>query len=866
MPLPPCFLRARRALIGVLFCLLFAPLWGQEKSRAHIAYVFPAGGQAGATFRVQVGGNGLKGLKGAVVGDNIGTAKFVEVMIPEDKNSGTRLRKEVEKIVLKDEPNLDVKMLADRVAAYMAEHPEYREKRKEMMDSYMMRQISTDALAEIATFEVTLAADAEPGVYSFTVFDKEGMSNPLFFRVDNLAEFTTPSLREVISESPKELQKSHTITVNPTETTRVFRPEDSNRFEVTLPVIVNGQITIAKPDVFTFTAKKGQRIVIAVWARALIPYISDAVPGWFQPVLSVRNAQGEEVAYCDDFYHEVDPLLMFAVPEDGTYSAEVRDSVSRGREDFVYRMLIGEVPFVTSVYPLGVQAEAPSTLALSGWNLPQSTVSFVGKTIPRQNLNLRPQGFFQRDLSVQVNALASADISRLARDKSTGVYSVKTPIVIDGKIEKPGEKVFLSFAGKKGQRLSAEITARRLGSPFDGFLLLKGPDGKTVASSDDEYDADEGLITQHADPRFICTLPADGTYRLELTDTQNRGGDLFAYRLQLGAPQPDFSLRVTPSNIDAIAGHTAALTVHVTRKGDFKGPVALRVRGLPDKTSFSGMRIPEGVDEVTFTVTLPASAKVSAIPFQVQGVVETQTGRIVRTAIPCENMMQAFYIWHLVPFQHLQMNIMPTSASRIPPWASTVGVKPTVFSAPLVVPRTGTFSLDLGAATTPKQGALVCELSVAPAGLSVTQTRFENGRCIVDIASNEREMTKALPGNLIFNLQYAMEIKGQAGKTRTVRRYLRTLPAIAYTIGDTAVIPSAVAPNPETESKPAAPATETKPKAMKASKAEATAETAKPAAPKRKGARFIQVGPDTPNPHKPPRGNCLNCHSAAPKP
>ena len=41
------------------------------------------------------------------------------------------------------------------------------------------------------------------------------------------------------------------------------------------------------------------------------------------------------------------------MPADGEYIVEIKDAIYRGREDFVYRVAIGEFPFVTGVFPLG---------------------------------------------------------------------------------------------------------------------------------------------------------------------------------------------------------------------------------------------------------------------------------------------------------------------------------------------------------------------------------------------------------------------------------------------------------------------------------------------------------------------------------
>ena len=52
--------------------------------------------------------------------------------------------------------------------------------------------------------------------------------------------------------------------------------------------------------------RKGQRLVVAAKARQLIPYLADAVPGWFQATLALSTAPGNELAYADDF--RFDPI------------------------------------------------------------------------------------------------------------------------------------------------------------------------------------------------------------------------------------------------------------------------------------------------------------------------------------------------------------------------------------------------------------------------------------------------------------------------------------------------------------------------------------------------------------------------------
>ena len=42
----------------------------------------------------------------------------------------------------------------------------------------------------------------------------------------------------------------------------------------------------------------------------------------------------------------------------------------------MYRITVGEIPFLTSVFPLGVQAGQSATIELHGWNLPVETLTF----------------------------------------------------------------------------------------------------------------------------------------------------------------------------------------------------------------------------------------------------------------------------------------------------------------------------------------------------------------------------------------------------------------------------------------------------------------------------------------------------------
>ena len=70
----------------------------------------------------------------------------------------------------------------------------------------------------------------------------------------------------------------------------------------------------------------------------------------------LSDANGKEVAYDDDYRFKPDPMIFYEVPKDGEYVLGDLRRLYRGREDFVYRITAGELPFVTSIFPLGGRA------------------------------------------------------------------------------------------------------------------------------------------------------------------------------------------------------------------------------------------------------------------------------------------------------------------------------------------------------------------------------------------------------------------------------------------------------------------------------------------------------------------------------
>jgi len=433
-----------------------------------------------------------------------------------------------------------------------------------------------------------------------------------------------------------------------------------------LPVILNGQIMPGDIDRFAFTARKGMKLVAAVSARQLIPYLADAVPGWFQASLKLSDADGKEVAYTDDFRFHPDPVIYYEVPADGRYVLEIKDSIYRGREDFVYRIVLGELPFVTSVFPLGGRAGAKTPVTLRGWNLPADALIVDGA---EKGPGIIPVALGRGERSSNTMPFALDTLPECLEnepnDKPTRARPIKLPTIVNGRIDRPGDLDVFSFTGYKGDQIVAEVLARRLESPLDSLLKLTNAAGKMLAVNDDHEDKGAGLVTHQADSRISFTLPADGAYSIHLADTQHNGGAAYGYRLRVGPPRPDFELRVVPSGINALSGMTVPITVYALRKDGYSGEIALELKDAPRSFALGGGNIPAGQDKIRLTLTVSRIPRSEPINMRLIGSAVIGGKKISRQAVPAEDMMQAFLYRHLVPARDWVLTITGERRSKI---------------------------------------------------------------------------------------------------------------------------------------------------------------------------------------------------------
>jgi ribosomal protein L40E len=691
----------RRAIPGLaLFLAAAATAWAQDQ---HIGYVYPAGGQQGATFPIRLGGQRLGDTAKLVVTGEGVSVRLVDYHRILDNQEITLLNQQLAELKKKET------VLDDELAAKMAwfefpapigpdtgpdaarsllcpvcgtanpleaavcvrcnvklERPKdpgpaeigtksgppktEKEAAKQNLIDRIQKRFAEDernpavrSQTELVFAEVAIAPDAKPGRREIRVITKRGISNPLPFYVGQVPEVARKPMKTC--QLPV-LGKEHLA--------QRKRPPGEEELRVPVPCTMNGQIAPGEVNRYRFQAARGQRLVVSVRARDLVPYVADSVPGWFQAVLKLYDSGGREMAYNDDFRSNPDPVIYFEVPEDGEYLLTIHEALFRGRESFVYRITVGELPFVTGIFPLGGRAGEPVRIETSGWNLEKAALS----PPPREAgpgtyaLTATDGKLVSNPVPFALDTLPEC-LEQEPNDSPSGAQKVGLPVIVNGRADRPGDWDVFEVEGKAGETLVAEVHARRLGSPLDSFLKVTGADGRIIALNDDHFDAASGLNTDHADSCLMVKLPADGKYHVHLGDTRRHAGKDHAYRLRISAPQPDFALRLIPSRINIRGKNAASVTVFALRRDGFNGPIKLAFKDLPPGLESSGATLAANAETAALALKTSLAEMEKPVDLTVVGSAKVGDREIVHAAVASEDRMQAFLWRHLLPVENL---------------------------------------------------------------------------------------------------------------------------------------------------------------------------------------------------------------------
>lgn len=563
-------------------CLLAAA----RAADPYVGYVYPADVQVGTTNRLVVGGQFFWNVRGALAGEGVhvlGCELVPGFPVPTG-----------------DQRNYLVKWL-DRIAAgdrarprLPVENEHYSEWRSNLwystlgsLDAGKLAIVEhwlhtprnslqmSPSLSQKLLVTVAVDADAVPGVREFRVFNPVGLSPPRPLLVS-----AAPCVQEPLYVPPHRAQPATIVVTN-------------------IPCVLDGQIMPGATDSWILRLAKGRTVTLRTTGREFQPYIGDAVPGFFNPVLRVVDREGRELAFSDDYHYHPDPVLTFTAPADDDYTLQIHDNLYRGREDFVYAIDVQDGAWTPSVHDLSLSP-------LPDWKIPAEAL-------------------------------------------------VRT---YRGVVKEPGKACRHSFTVDEPGELVFDLLARRAGSPLDARVTV-WREGREVARVDDVTNTVHlgSVIQAECDPIGRVRFDEPGKYTLRVEDEAGRGGDDYFYTLRLHRPAPRFEVWCQKSGLSVRAWWGGQrVGFRVVRRDGFDGDVRLDENAF---VKFNPNVIPAASNQMTVTAIslLQSPCEPTNVVLTASGVVDGVNVSV--PVVPANEYNQAFAWDHLVPARAFVWNGLP---------------------------------------------------------------------------------------------------------------------------------------------------------------------------------------------------------------
>jgi len=638
---------------------------------------------------------------------------------------------------------------------------------------FQVERPSAEAKSDASNWKIKLAVapDVAVGVYPIRVQTDDGISNPFLLAVGQLPQ--------------------------------VAEKEDNSTFETAqplaeTPLVVEGQVAGNDVDFFRFHGKKGELIVVDAQCARIGSGIDPTIR------LTTATANRTYVASADDSPGLLtDARLTATLPADGDYVVELSDSRYQGGGRPVYRLLIGAVPMAEEIYPLGGRAGETVGLELRGGTLsgvkiaaahlsPPFGTDLVAPRISSAMLGLGSSTAGTPVLDVEsLGPLVASNYPEIREpaDSSAPPPRAVAPVVLNGRIDPPGDDDQFVLATTPGQRLRINVQAYALGSALDGVLRVLGNGGSVLANADDTNVPlpprnNQAQALTLPDPSLEFTIPG-GTNQITLVlrDLEKRGGVGFPYRMVVEPLFPDFQLQVNEPQVSIPLGGTAAVGVTVQRKG-YSGPISVTVADPPAGLTVRPGTIAAGqtIGVLSLSAAAAASFPAAAIKLVARG--QDASGPFERIAFK--------------PIVYAQQPPLPTcSITEYGVVAALALALPVGIETPLAPVEvahglSATISVKV-TRTKGADGALAISPLALPPGLAIP------GTTIADKAAEGKVTIKAAREAPLGTMTVGLQAKGKiAGAERSF-----ALPAVTLTIVPPATVELAA---PGLEIKPGATA------------------------------------------------------------
>ena len=459
------------------------------------------------------------------------------------------------------------------------------------------------ATAERIELELTVAATAPAGHFPVRVETPRGISGALTVAVDSLPQIPFA--------------------------------ESSPDKPIALPVAISGTIAGPQQAKVHFPGKAGQHLVIDLECKRL--------GSAMEPVLELRNPRGAplSIAWGRPQYRG-DVRIEANLFSDGVYSVELHDLTYKAPGQNSYRLKIGDLKMIDTVFPPAVASGSQRSVSAIGPGMdPTATLAVdMHDQVPGlvKSISLPAE---TGTVGPAPSVIASGAVELLEEPQPDGKPQVidaqfpekaHIPLVVNGRISRHGEIDRYVLNVKPGTTLNLAVESYAFHSPLDPqIIVLSHPEGARLAVSEERPSLD------------YAVLAGISAIQIAVQDVNHRGGPEFVYRLRIvPAGHPDFSLTVASERVAFPRDGTALLRVDATRAG-YDGPIALALVGAPE-LSLAPAEIPAGVSKAFVTLAVKSGQAAEPLAIKHMRLIGTSAGlepALARIAqIPLDNRLE----------------------------------------------------------------------------------------------------------------------------------------------------------------------------------------------------------------------------------
>ena len=308
---------------------------------------------------------------------------------------------------------------------------------------------------QTAKLELTVSKDVQPGLHHFRIRTSLGTTNTMAFAVGALPEI-----------------KQHEMgSMQPGSATTIAQLPVTWVDDIAVPGATNS---------YEFQGKAGDEVVFVVEASKLG---SD-----LRSLLELKDNEGHMVAAAGKNDTGADAVLHARLSHDGRYTIAIGDRDHGGGKDYFYRLNAGALPYVTSAFPLGVRAGERSEVSVKGLNLggvqqvriaaPMATEGWA--TIPLEVNGTRPVNEARLAVGSEPEMLEQEPNNTIAE-----AQHITLPVTINGHIDSAlaganADEDYFRFKARKGEQMSIDIAASRLGSALDSVIEVLDANGNAI--------------------------------------------------------------------------------------------------------------------------------------------------------------------------------------------------------------------------------------------------------------------------------------------------------------------------------------------------------------------------------------------------